>query len=301
MGRLSKFLALFLIASAFAADVDHDTDGDGLDDVLEQKLLEQFAPRFHVATGDCDGVPSEFVAGLPEPKWKARNGTIYGQVSPAPGGVEIHYYHLWAQDCGGSATSHALDAESVAVRVIRAEDGWQATHWFASAHEDTLCDVSNAVAKSGDSGVDVWISRDKHASFLSAELCARSGCGKDRCDLSEVLAVRKIVNLGEPDAWMNGAEWAGSSAWTLRHKMLANFDSALLARLHSEPAIVSSRIAPRGAHTAIKVAASTYAGLETANQSTANGLATATGATSRALTKSTDVTRRALRRAFQWK
>lgn len=301
MGRLSKFLAFFLIAAVAATGTDHDADGDGLDDVLEQKLLEQFAPRFHVAKGDCDGSPAEFVPGLAEPKLKARNGTIYGQVSPAKGGVEIHYYHLWTQDCGSSATAHALDAESVSVRVVRAGDGWQATHWFASAHEDTLCDVSNAVAAAGDEGVDIWISRDKHASFLSAELCERSGCGKDRCDLSEVLTVNKIVNLGEPDAWMNGARWAGSSAWTLRGKMQANFDAELLARLGNAPTVVSSRIAPRGAHTAIKVAGSTYAGLETANQNTSNGLAMATGATSRALSRSTDATRRALRRAFQWR
>jgi hypothetical protein len=292
MGRLSKFLAFFLLLPAFGADLDRD----GIDDVLEQRLLEQFAPRFHVATGDCDVLPSEFEPGRAEPVSKARNGTLYGQVSPSQDGFEIHYYHLWTVDCG-SATRHPLDAESVSVKVVNGV----ATHWFASAHEDTLCDASNAMARRTSGGIDVWISRDRHASFLTENLCAASGCGKDRCDRSELMRVAKIVNIGEIDAWMNGALWAGSNSWTLRSKMLPNFDDALLARIGEGATVQASRTAPKGAQTTIKVAGSTYASLETANQNTANGLSTATGATTRAVTKSVHSTGRALRRAFQWR
>lgn len=296
MGRLSKFLAFFLVLPLFAADVDRD----GIDDVLEQQLLDQFAPRFHVQAGDCDGLPSEFEPGRAEPVSKARNGTVYGQVSRSGGGFEIHYYHLWTIDCG-SATRHPLDAESVSVLVQPSGNGrWVATHWFASAHEDTLCDASNAMARRTSGGVDVWISRDRHASFLTENLCAASGCGKDRCDRSQVLQAATIVNIGEVDAWMNGALWAGSGAWTLRAKMLPNFDEALLARIGDVPAVQASRTVPKGAQTTIKVAGSTFASLETANQNTASGLATAGGATSRALGRSTNATRRALRRAFAW-
>ncbi|HEX9201731.1 MAG TPA: hypothetical protein VF865_19390, partial [Acidobacteriaceae bacterium] len=41
-------------AAGAAAHVD--SDADGLDDAVEQQLLEQFAPRFMVGRGDCSGV-----------------------------------------------------------------------------------------------------------------------------------------------------------------------------------------------------------------------------------------------------
>jgi len=298
MGRLSKFLAFFLLLPVFGADLDRDA----LDDALEQELLQQFLPVFQIAPGDCDERPAEFQRGFADPVVKERNGTIYGQVFPAQGGrVEIHYYHLWGSDCGGLGTSHPLDAESVSVLVEKRGQRWVSTHWFASAHEDTVCDVSNAVRREDWRGVTVWVSKDKHASFLSQEVCKRSGCGKDRCDGSRALEVPAGVNIGEVDAWLNESAWAGSPAWQLRDKMKPNFTDEALRRMGSEPAVLASRAAPKGAQTTIKVAGSTYASLETANQNTANSLATAKGATSRALTKSVHSTGRALRRAFQWR
>ena len=99
---------------------------------------------------DCSNVPAEFVPGQRTPKIEAQNSTIYGQVFPAKAFsgsevVEIHYYHLWKQDCG--AHGHTLDAEHVAVLVQASSSDlasakWKAVYWFAAAHENTVCDVS---------------------------------------------------------------------------------------------------------------------------------------------------------------
>jgi hypothetical protein len=119
-----------------------DTDRDGLDDGLEQALLVQFAPQFMVDRADCSTVPAEFARGLGAPKIESENGTIYGQVFPAQTSgkedprAEIHFYHLWKQDCG--AHGHPLDVEHVSV-LVKASGAdltsatWKAIYWFAAA------------------------------------------------------------------------------------------------------------------------------------------------------------------------
>jgi hypothetical protein len=217
-----------------------DLDRDGLADDLEQALLLRFAPRFMAPAGDCDVLPAEFQPGSPQPRPVARNGTIYGQVFPAsPGGasIEIHYYHLWSQDCG--RRGHALDVEHVAVltradRLQAPADEWKAVYWYAAAHQDTICDARNGARASQlhaeEHGPTVWISRGKHASFLSYDLCMR-GCGGDRCDQSVPLSPPRIMNIGEPGATLNGAVWAESRLWPLASKMKTSFDASVLAVL----------------------------------------------------------------------
>ena len=98
-----------------------DSDQDGLSDTLEQTLLEQFSPAFMVADHDCSQIPSEFQPGAVIPVVTAENGTIYGQAFIARSStatqreVELHYYHLWRQDCGEHG--HALDTEHVSALV----------------------------------------------------------------------------------------------------------------------------------------------------------------------------------------
>src|ERR1019366_9356081 len=89
---------------AKSAATSIDSDADGLSDALEQRLLEQFAPRFMVGREDCSNLPAEFAPNLRVPTIEAEDGTIYGQAFPAVrttaglggGGepeVELHYYH----------------------------------------------------------------------------------------------------------------------------------------------------------------------------------------------------------------
>jgi hypothetical protein len=248
-----SLIAFFFLASLHSCSYLHsqpnhatnpvvDSDGDGLSDAVEAKLLAMFAPDFMVSRTDCSIAPAQFAPALTTPTVIADDGTIYGQAFPRkhhPGEVELHYYHLWKQDCG--ELGHALDTEHVSALIQLGRDATAAValYWYASAHEDTICDASHlALAetiRADKHGPTVWISRGKHASFLSKDLCTH-GCGGDRCDQMELLNVRAIVNLGETDAPMNSIAWLRSSDWPLQEKMRrSDFPQARLALVNKSP------------------------------------------------------------------
>ena len=221
---------------AFAADQDQD----GLDDAREQQLLEQFAPNFLLSSGDCDGKPSRFQVGSPEPVPLAADGTIYGEAFPQEGDrIELHYYHLWAHDCG--RPTHNLDAEHVSALLKPAPDAdgeYTAVFWYAAAHEDTVCDASYAARAETldavDRGPRIWVSGGKHASFLDERLCSW-GCGADRCRADVELKTTTILNLGEAGRPLNGALWIDSPAWPMEGKLVTDFEPEVVARLEGSP------------------------------------------------------------------
>jgi hypothetical protein len=278
-----------------------DSDGDGLSDELEESLLAEFAPTFLINRQECSAIPAEFVRGVSIPKVKAENGTIYGQVFPAKTSisgeqrVELHFYHLWKQDCGSHG--HLLDAEHVSV-LVRASGvngsaaQWKALYWYAAAHENTVCDVSQitraATLKSEDHGATVWISPGKHASFLNQVLCHR-GCGGDRCEEMKPLAVRQIVNLGELEEPMNDSFWTSSPSWPLAVKMTASdFPAIPLARLETLPPTDIAWFNP-GRHPAqgiIAISDSTADVLGTSGDNTVTAISLAGDSTGNALEKS---------------
>lgn len=241
---------LLLPARALAGAFERsaDSDHDGLSDTLEQNLLLQFLPRFMIAKHDCSGVPAEFRAGSAIPRVEAENGTIYGQAFPAKtagndsSAVEIHYYHLWREDCGRNG--HPLDTEHVAVLVRHSgppsdSASWKAIYWYAAAHENTVCDVSQiaraSTLQAEDRGATVWISPGKHASYLDRALC-RKGCGADDCASMTAFVPAKIVNLGELGSPMNGSTFISSAEWPLEFKMsTSNFPASAIARLNQLP------------------------------------------------------------------
>lgn len=324
-------LLCLLLSGAGRSEV-LDADRDSLPDVFEQAILSKFLPRFQVSPKDCDGAPAEFEQGHPHPQVKAKNGTIYGQVFPVRGNgsagafLEIHYYHLWTRDCGKPA--HALDAESVSavVRAVRLEwrpDAWQAWYWYAAAHENTFCDMSNGGSASAlnavERGPEVWISRDKHASFLKKQLCTQ-GCGKDDCNNAAPFQTLQILNLGEPGSPLNGADWAASSLWPLALKMQPDFTEELIARMQGkdEVDVVPAREVARGMRTTIRVAGNTYWSLASANASTGTSVSSAVENASTAVSaaavstggaihhagcavkKSVSLTEKSIRRSFRW-
>src|SRR5262245_25128810 len=327
-----RAILLSLAVLGIDSSRDVDTDGDSLSDRFEQALLLRVAPRFHISASDCDIAPSEFEPTSSVPMVKARNGTIYGQVFPAkPDGaaadlMEIHFYHLWGSDCG--LTPHPLDAESVS-GLLRADrdrllpEAWQAVFWYAAAHESTLCDMSNGATATAvgavEHGPDVWVSRGKHASFLSRGLCSQ-GCGGDLCDSDQTLQISRLINLGEPSAPMNGSDWSSSASWPLASKMTPRYTSALIGRMPtgSEVAVVPARDFAPGTRTTVNVAARTYGSMVSANRSANAGLTMgARGAitgieiagdstglsathTERSFASAATATLNSLRRTFRW-
>jgi hypothetical protein len=112
-------------------------------------------------------------------------------------------------------------------------------YWYAAAHEETLCDASNAAVASAldaeERGATVWISRGKHGSFLNEYKC-RLGCGGDICKKVVAMPIEKVINIGEPDAPLNGADWTASEEWPLKQKMRTDFSDVMLARLDDSAA-----------------------------------------------------------------
>jgi hypothetical protein len=302
-----------------------DSDHDGLSDALEQRLLDQFVPKFMVGEHDCSISPAEFEPGVQTPKVMADNGTIYGQVSPAIGPTdrsttaEIHYYHLWRKDCGSHG--HPLDTEHVAV-LVRASDEhlvtatWKAVYWYAAAHEDTVCDVSQiaraATLHAEDHGATVWISPGKHASYLDETLC-QGGCGADRCENMVPLRTTALINLGEPSHPMNGSIFISSREWPLMAKMAtSNFPAAPMARLNQLPETDIAWFNP-GSHPAQGAIATslgteqaiagsgrkTTAAIALAGNSTWDSLSTASGSTRQAISAAGDSTGNALVKSYR--
>jgi hypothetical protein len=306
-----------------------DSDRDGLSDALEQRLLNQFMPRFMVGAHDCSIRPAEFKPGIAIPDVEADNGTIYGQAFPSkdaddgPMLAELHYYHLWRKDCGGHG--HPLDTEHVAV-LVRASDTdlssatWKAVYWYAAAHENTVCDVSQIARASTlhaeDHGATVWISPGKHASYLNETLCQR-GCGADRCEhmtpLSPATASPAVINLGEPGSPMNGSLFIASAAWPLQAKMSAsNFPPAPISRLEELPETDIAWFNP-GRHPTQGVIAKssateqalansshdTVSAISVAGSSTGDAISTAGDSTNGAISTAGDSTGNALQKSYR--
>lgn len=282
-------MLLLIALSLFAGDADHD----GVPDAVERAVIEQFRPALLVSAGECDGLPAEFVPGAPEPRVAARNGTLYARVSPyheRPGEwLEVHYYHLWGKDCGRK--SHELDAEQIAVLVERRQGEWYARYWWAAAHEATVCERSNAAraqwVRAEKRGATIWVSRGKHASFLSKDLCSW-GCGGDSCEDMRPVPPAAILNLGEKGALADGMQWVEKGRWPLRDKFGSAFPQALLDRLDRAE---GSRVVGRdGAMYPIQA-------LALAGGETADGLGTGKKQTGKALGTATEKTGSALKKA----
>jgi hypothetical protein len=313
--RLPSFVLLLGFSIAAHTQAVPDTDHDGLNDAIEQTLLQQYAPRFMISSTDCSIQPAQFAPRIATPTVIADDSTIYGQATlhkttaETPAEIELHYYHLWRNDCG--RLGHALDAEHIAVLLqaptqasitanFNSKD-WHAAYWYAAAHEDTVCDASQitraTTLKAEDHGATIWISAGKHGSFLNEELCRR-GCGGDRCIESRELKQHpQIINLGEWDAPMNGAVWMASTRWPLKDKITrSDFPATRIAMLSklSDADIAWANPAKRPAQAAILGANSGIDGALTGASAAGNALANSGQSTDVALSLATDKTGNAL-------
>lgn len=274
-----------------AADSAKDRDRDGLADSLEQALLDRFAPTLLLARGECDVAPASFEPGASQPRVHARDGTIYGQAFPLPASagrtqIELHYFHLWSRDCG--RLGHDLDAEHVSAIVSAAAPnvppgGWIADAWYAAAHEGSACDASSGALASAlnaqTSGPRVFVSRGKHASYFDRGQC-KWGCGGDECGDDATIAPRTVINIGELNAPLNGAQWVQSRQWPLARKLGSDFDPARRASLEGSGGahIVSLTMHLRAAQAPVLAGDTAIDGVSAAVGSTAGAVSTATRA-----------------------
>ncbi len=323
MGSFRTVLPLFLLvllasplrpadlADEIRATVSLDADRDGLDDELEQGLLEQFVPVLQLSARECDGLPAEFRPGMPQPQLLARNGTLYGQAFPrtsstVPGRlVELHYYHLWTRDCGRGG--HSLDAEHVSVLVREqstavAEEEWKALFWYAAAHEDTVCDFSSAAKakdlEAEDRGATVWVSRGKHASFLQRGTCTW-GCGGDVCEGNKAWRSTHVINVGEAGALLNGTEWIRSTRWPMLEKLGIDFTEELMVSLNKrkDPGVMTLHVPLRTPQAVLLAGDSTADALAVSGSKTGGALAAAGENTDAAVAKSAGKTGAAIETA----
>ena len=290
--RAWLIVACLAVAAPAAAQ---DLDRDGVPDRLEQTLLEKFAPTLLLARGECDGLPASFTPLVAVPRVRAKDATLYGQAFrvAASGGrvaIELHFFHLWASDCG--RIGHDLDAEHVsaivsASRLDAPPFAWIAEAWYAAAHEGSVCDASSGaharVIGAEAAGPRVFVSRGKHASYFDRGQC-KWGCGGDQCGDDRVIVPSRVINIGEIDAPLNGATWTHSKRWPMAGKLRSDFDPALRARLET----TTDHVIPlmqhrRGPQAPVLAGDTAIDGLETAAESAIGAIGAATRAAGRFL------------------
>ena len=293
-----RYAAVLFVCACAAGAVPASVDGDrdGLPDDFEQAMLMRFVPRLQISADECDEAPALFQPGSNSPKVMRQDGTLYGQVMKSSVGgdglaLELHYYHLWRRDCG--RRGHPLDAEhvSVLVRARQMEDPaelWKAVYWYASAHQDTLCDVSHAVRAASigaeEAGAAVWISAGKHASFLTEEQCRKS-CGADQCDAGRALVPAAVINIGERDSLMNGAVWTESKRWAMAVKMNPDFNDVVVARVEEGTGVIPTNGSRRPVRAVIAAGGSSVGAVENATSATEGGLSKSKSSSGNALKK----------------
>jgi len=286
-------LIIICLAAAIPATAQ-DLDRDGLSDRLEQTLLERFAPTLLLSRGECEDAPASFVPFKSEPFVRTKDGTLYGQAfavdsTDGRAHIELHFFHLWARDCG--RLGHDLDAEHVsaivsAARIDVPPSMWIAEAWYAAAHEGSACDASSGaparVIKAEANGPRVFVSKGKHASYFDRGQC-KWGCGGDECGDDRTILPTVVINIGEVDAPLNGAIWIHSRRWTLGEKMLSDFDPVLRSRLDAESAdhVIPLMQSRRGPQAPILAGDTALDGIDTAASHSKGALASATRAVSR--------------------
>ena len=143
----------------------------------------------------------------------------------------------------------------------------------------------------------MWVSGGKHASYLEAGFCSW-GCGADRCTPGgRGLRARRIVNLGERGAPLNGAVWTGSGEWNLGFKLGSDFSPALLAALDRSAGVKLLWPELRPAQSVLMAGSEIGAALAESGRRTSVALGLADYETTGALAMSAEKTGQALRRS----
>ena len=110
--------------------------------------------------------------------------------------------------------------------------------------------------------------------------------------------MRAIINIGEPDAPLNGAVWTSSNRWPLRAKMGSNFPPELVARLDGADGLLTLRSVLLPAQVAIAGGGRAVTEVGGAEKRTEDALSTAQDHVGKALSGSHKSVKNWLRRRF---
>ena len=215
-----------------------DRDSDGMDDRLEQKLLDRFMPVIIMFSDEnCPGPAldgtgdSNLIACRisPYPGQYTRSGSLDSvMIHPVPmvaakhlvpgliwynTFIMVHCAVLYGQDCG--ALGHTADVEGFhfSLKYIGPDTlaGWMydtvMTNWMGAtiqsiSHDGTLCQhIETRPYKSAlvPTGVDtVYSSPNKHGNYLTIGDCNSSFICNPGCNNTQIAKPMINVNLGEP-------------------------------------------------------------------------------------------------------
>ncbi len=217
-----------------------DNDGDGMDDILEQKLLNKFMPTFiqfdnescpgpatdgsgdsnlvvchiypipqqYVASNKLDSIKTNPVAIVP------KRGLTVGLYWYKPF-IMVNAALLYGKDCG--ALGHTADVEgfSFSLRYIGADSvaGWMydtvMQNWIGikiqtTSHASTPCEHKETKDYKSfltPTGLDtIYASPDKHGNYLTVSGCGSSFICNPGCGGVKSKKNVKPVNIGEPNA-----------------------------------------------------------------------------------------------------
>jgi hypothetical protein len=217
-----------------------DNDNDGMDDYLEQKLLDFFTPKIIQFSGD--GCPGPALNGtgdtnlivcriypLPQQYLTTNKpDSIKNKPIPIVGKRGLYtglYWHenlmmvnaaiLYGKDCGLNGHTADVEGFSFSLKYIGADSvaGWRydttMANWMGGtlqtvSHAGTICEkVETKPYKSllNPNGSDtVFASPSKHGNYLSVSGCNSSIICDPGCSGTQQLKKVKPINLGEPNA-----------------------------------------------------------------------------------------------------
>jgi hypothetical protein len=217
-----------------------DNDNDGMDDILEQKLIEKFMPSFIQFSGDnCPG-PAVNGTGdtnlvvchiFPLPQQYARTSSLDSilikpkQIAPRRGLTVGLVWHnttilinaalLYGKDCGLNGHNADVEGFTYSLKYIGADTlaGWRydtvMQNWIGGiiqtfSHAGTICEkIETKPYKSAlnPTGVDsIFASPSKHGNYLTVGGCNSSFICDPGCSGTQTKKKVMAVNIGEESA-----------------------------------------------------------------------------------------------------
>jgi len=217
-----------------------DNDNDGMDDVLEQKLIEKFMPSFIQFSGDnCPG-PAVDGSGdtnlvvchiFPLPQQYARTSSLDSilmkpkPIVPKRGLTVGLVWHnttilingalLYGKDCGLNGHTADVEGFTYSLKYIGADTlgGWRhdtvMQNWRGGmiqtfSHAGTICEkIETRPYRSilNVAGNDsIYASPSKHGNYLTVSGCSSSFICDPACSGTQTKKIVKAINIGEESA-----------------------------------------------------------------------------------------------------